>query len=308
MTIKKDIAIIGTGVAGMSAAIYLARTKYTFEIFEKSAIGGKLNIINKIENYPGVKDISGFDLAMDFINQLKSLDVSVNNTEILKIEKDNNLFKLYSKKDTYVVKAVIIATGMQIKKLGLANEESFIGKGISYCATCDGFFAKDKTVLLYGNEDRAYLEALFLVGLVKKLYFVHDNNCEITDNFEKLIKYPNVIEICGYKISAYNGVGHLESVTIKKSQKEKTFEVSMVFPLSKEIPNNYLFSGIGLNNKDKFISTDEDCKTSIDGVYAIGDIRKKKLKQVVTAASDGAIAATAVIKYLLSLKKDEQDK
>lgn len=308
MLIKKDVAIIGAGVGGMSAAIYLARTRYTFEIFEKSAIGGKLNIINKIENYPGVKDVSGFDLAMDFINQLKSLNVSINNTEILKIEKKDHFYKLFSKKDTYLVKCVVIATGMSVHKLGLPNEDKFIGKGISYCATCDGYFAKNKTVLLYGDEDRAYIEGLFLAGVVGKLYFVHDKTIEKTDNYEKLIKYKNVIEIPNYKICSYNGNENLESVTIKQSNKEKTFDVAMVFPLGKETPMDYLYSELNLKIEKNFIVTDDECKTNVDGIYAVGDIRKKKLKQVVTAASDGAIAATAIVKYLINFKDNDESK
>ena len=174
MIVNKDILIIGAGPAGISAAIYLSRSKYSFVLLEKEMVGGKLNTITDIENYPGFTTISGPELIMKYQEQLKARNIEITKDNIQGITKEKDLFKVVADNNTYLVKVLIIATGSTNKKAGINGEKEFLGRGISYCAVCDGFFYRNKDVLVFANESKGYKEALYLEKLVN--YFRRKKN------------------------------------------------------------------------------------------------------------------------------------
>src|SRR5574344_2655974 len=206
MTINKDILIIGAGPAGVGAAIYLSRSKYSFCIVEKEMIGGKLNTITQIDNYPGFVSISGVELIQKYQEQLKDRNIEVLHDGINGITKGNDLFQVVGDNNTYIVKTIIIATGSSNKKSGVPGEREFLGKGISYCAVCDGFFYRNKDVLVFANASKGYKEALYLEQLVAKLYLINDNNKDDEDGDLLKLKNSNKVEFLNpYKIAEFAG-------------------------------------------------------------------------------------------------------
>ena len=173
MKIIKDVGIIGAGPAGMSAALYLARSKYSFLLIEKEMSGGKLNITTQIENYPGVGSIDGFTLGMNMRNQLKSFNISIKKDNCIDVKKVDEGFEVIGEKDSYLFKILIIATGSKTKGSGIKDEEIYYGKGISFCAVCDGFLYKNKDVAVFASSRKGYLEALYLANIVNKVYLIN---------------------------------------------------------------------------------------------------------------------------------------
>lgn len=306
MTINKNVLIIGAGPAGISAAIYLSRSKYNFVLLEKDMFGGKLNTITDIDNYPGISTITGPDLISKYNEQLKEKNIEITFDNIKGISKENDLFVVIAEKNIYKVDALIIATGSTIKKSGVTGEKEFEGRGISYCAVCDGFFYRNKEVLVFANEMKGYKEALYLEKIVNKIYLINDNNLDDEDNdLEKLKKSKRVDFLYGFSIKEYIGDAFgLTSVKLEntKTKNELLLNVSGAFPFIGDIPSSYFLSSLNLNINNGYIICDSNLKTNIEGVYAAGDIVNKSLKQIVTAASDGAIAATSAIRYLNSKK------
>lgn len=306
MIVNKDILIIGAGPAGISAAIYLSRSKYSFVLLEKEMVGGKLNTITDIENYPGFTMISGPELIMKYQEQLKARNIEITKDNIQGITKEKNLFKVVADNNTYLVKVLIIATGSTNKKAGINGEKEFLGRGISYCAVCDGFFYRNKDVLVFANESKGYKEALYLEKLVNKLYLVNDNNLDDEDNdLENLKNSKRVDFLYGFSIKEYVGDEFgLTGVILEntKTKDELSLKVSGVFPFIGEIPSSYFLNTLNLDMNNGYINVNSNCETNVEGVYAIGDIVRKPLKQIVTASSDGAIAATNAIRYLNNKK------
>lgn len=306
MIVNKDILIIGAGPAGISAAIYLSRSKYSFVLLEKEMVGGKLNTITDIENYPGFTMISGPELIMKYQEQLKARNIEITKDNIQGITKEKNLFKVVADNNTYLVKVLIIATGSTNKKAGINGEKEFLGRGISYCAVCDGFFYRNKDVLVFANESKGYKEALYLEKLVNKLYLVNDNNLDDEDNdLENLKNSKRVDFLYGFSIKEYVGDEFgLTGVILEntKTKDELSLKVSGVFPFIGEIPSSYFLNTLNLDMNNGYINVNSNCETNVEGVYAIGDIVRKPLKQIVTASSDGAIAATSAIRYLNNKK------
>lgn len=306
MIVNKDILIIGAGPAGISAAIYLSRSKYSFVLLEKEMVGGKLNTITDIENYPGFTMISGPELIMKYQEQLKARNIEITKDNIQGITKEKDLFKVVADNNTYLVKVLIIATGSTNKKAGINGEKEFLGRGISYCAVCDGFFYRNKDVLVFANESKGYKEALYLEKLVNKLYLVNDNNLDDEDNdLENLKNSKRVDFLYGFSIKEYVGDEFgLTGVILEntKTKDELSLKVSGVFPFIGEIPSSYFLNTLNLDMNNGYINVNSNCETNVEGVYAIGDIVRKPLKQIVTASSDGAIAATNAIRYLNNKK------
>lgn len=306
MIVNKDILIIGAGPAGISAAIYLSRSKYSFVLLEKEMVGGKLNTITDIENYPGFTMISGPELIMKYQEQLKARNIEITKDNIQGITKEKDLFKVVADNNTYLVKVLIIATGSTNKKAGINGEKEFLGRGISYCAVCDGFFYRNKDVLVFANESKGYKEALYLEKLVNKLYLVNDNNLDDEDNdLENLKNSKRVDFLYGFSIKEYVGDEFgLTGVILEntKTKDELSLKVSGVFPFIGEIPSSYFLNTLNLDMNNGYINVNSNCETNVEGVYAIGDIVRKPLKQIVTASSDGAIAATSAIRYLNNKK------
>lgn len=294
-----DIIIIGSGIAGLTSAIYALNNKRKVLILESQTYGGQIINSNIINNYPGFLEISGFDLMTNIYNQVKNLGGVIKYEEVLEITKNK---KVITKNETYEAKSIIISTGLSPRKLNLENEDKFIGKGISYCATCDGSFYKDKDVMVVGGGNTAIEDVIYLSNICKKVYLVYRRK-ELRKDVnltEKVKELSNVEIIYNSNIEKLNGDESLKSVDIINKDTEKITNIIIdgLFVAIGKIPSGNIFKDLLNVTENGYIITDEDCHTNIDGIYAAGDIRKKRLRQLVTAASDGAIAAIEAIKYI----------
>lgn len=298
-----DLVIIGSGPAGLTSAIYAARGNLNTLIITGEELGGKLIKTYKIENYPGFKEIMGADLANNFIDHTKNFNVPFKEGNVKEII-DNKEYKtiVLENDEKIETKAIIVASGTKENKLNLKDSDLFTGKGISYCAVCDGFFYRKKDVVVIGGGNSALEEALFLSQLVNKIYIVIRRDVfradkeivnKVTSNekIEILTNYlPESLLIENDSIVGLN-------IKSTKDDSIKTINCSGIFPYIGASPNTNFLDFKILDDKG-YILTNEDMSTSINGIYAAGDVIKKDLRQVVTATSDGAIAANSVIKYL----------
>lgn len=289
-----DIIIIGAGPAGLTAAIYARRAGKSVLVLEAKTYGGQIVNTTDIENYPAEPGISGLDLAKKMYDQAKNLGTEFKFEKVEDIA-GGEVKTVKTDEGSYESKAIIIATGTDYKKLEIENEEKLAGHGISYCAICDGNLYKDKVVAVAGGGNSALYESLYLADIVKKLYLVHRRDEFRGDDTltKKLEEKPNVEFILGSNVTKLNGKDKLESIEING---EKTLEVSCLFVAVGREPKN-TFSKIE-KDMNGFIQASEDCKTNLDGIFVAGDARTKSTRQIVTAVSDGAVAATAAIKYL----------
>lgn len=297
-----DIIIIGAGPAGMTAAIYASQARKKILILEKNVYGGQIVSADKIKNYPGFEEISGFEYATKLYNQVKSFNPDFKFEEVVEI-KDSNTFKeVITNKGNYKAKSIIIATGSKNRKLGLPNEDKLIGKGISYCSTCDGMFFKDKNVAITGGGNKAIDDALYLSNITKKVYFIYrQKNFKIDSiNLEKLKEKENVEFIFNSNIIKLVGNDKLESIIIKNNDnnEETNMLVEGLFIGIGHVPVSSMCKNIINTDKVGYIIADENCNTNIDGIFAAGDIRIKQVRQLTTACSDGTVAAINACKYL----------
>ncbi len=294
---KHDVIILGAGIAGLTASIYLKRANVDFIILENTLPGGQLNSLKDVDNFPGFSHSSGKDILLALMNQIRGLDINVKYGNVITIMKDKDGFKVVTDKYIYLAKAVIVATGLNKQEHLIKGEKEFFAKGVSYCATCDGAFFKEGTVAVYGNGNTALEEALYLNSLAKHLYFIVNN--DVLEGDEKMIDllknsskvefiYDEIVEIKGDNIA-------INSLILKSG---KTLEIDALFPyVSVKKAGDFLKGLLPLDN-EMFIQTNEEMMSDVDGLFAIGDIRKKSVRQLITASSDGAIASNAVIKYL----------
>lgn len=295
-----DIVIIGAGVAGLTAGIYAKRANKTVLILEKKSYGGQIINASNIENYPGEEHISGFDLATKLYNQNKSLGVDIFYEEAKNIKKENKEFIIETNKNTYRSKALIIATGTNNRKMNLTNEDNLIGKGISYCATCDGNFYKNKVVAVVGGGNTALEDALYLSNICKKVYLIHRRDKFRADSktVEELSKKDNIEVILNSNVTNLIGNDHLEMIEVTSNDKKNNLEVAGLFIAIGQIPESALLNGKIEIDESNYIISNENCHTNIEGAFVAGDVRQKNLRQLVTATSDGAIAATEAINYI----------
>lgn len=290
-----DVIIIGAGPAGLSAAIYLKRANKKVLILEAKSYGGQIVNAMDIENYPGYSHISGFAFATKLYQQVNELGVELKNEEVIEISNEK-IKKIITKKNKYTTKSIIIATGCINKKLGLDNEEELIGKGISYCATCDGNFYKGKTVAVVGGGNTAIDDVMFLSNICKKVYLIHrrDTFKAFEKNIDILKKKDNVEFILNSVITKINGTDHIENVEINN---KKYINIEGLFIAIGQKPSTDIFKDIVNLNKDGYIKSKTGL-TNCNGIFVAGDVREKDVRQLVTATSDGAIAAMEAIKYL----------
>lgn len=283
---KFDVVIIGAGAGGMSAAIYAKRAGKSVVILEKMFAGGQMNAIDKIANYPSYENISGYELAENMRKQVESLGVEIKNEEVVFCSLLSEEKIVRTHKNEYVAKSVVIATGARSKPLDVQNEKQYLGKGLSYCATCDGKFFEGKEVAVVGTCETAKNDVLYLCNLASKIYFV-------TTSEKKCFCDEKIEEMTNTKIIDLFGQNKLEAIATKnlKNQKvEKVFVDALFVELGKS-PDLSVFVGLKLDSKG-FVVVDEHMQTNIKGVFAVGDVRSGSLKQIVTACSDGAIAGT----------------
>ena len=288
-----DIIIIGAGPAGMSAAIYAARAMKKVLILEKNVYGGQIINSSVVENYPGISKTSGYEFANKLYNQVKDLGVEVKFEEVTQIIDANTL---KTNKDVYRTKTIIIANGLIQRKLGLYGENELIGKGISYCATCDGNFYKDKEVAVLGSGATAVEDALYLANIAKKVYLINRSDkfkCDAT-MLDKLKKSENIEIICNNSISKLNGESGLTSLELTNHE---LLNVDGLFIAIGYMPNNLIFKDYVDISSNGFIES-IDTSTKTENIFVAGDTRDKNFRQLITAASDGAIAASKAINFL----------
>ena len=293
-----DVIIIGAGPAGLTSALYLLRANKKVLVLEAKNYGGQILNANKVENYPGIMSISGYDFATNLYNQVKNLGAEIKYETVLKISEDK---KVITDKYNYQSKTIIIATGASNRRLNLPNETKFIGKGISYCATCDGNFFKEKIVAVIGGGNTALEDTLYLSNLAKKVYLIHRRS-EFrgeNKNLEELKKKNNVEFILNSNITSINGDEYLESITIKdKEEKEKKLKIDGLFIAIGRIPQNEVFNNVVDLDQNGYIIAHDEVYTKTDGIFVAGDARVKKLRQLTTAVSDGSLASLAVLNYI----------
>ncbi|MCD4817766.1 MAG: thioredoxin-disulfide reductase [Candidatus Cloacimonetes bacterium] len=298
-----DIAIIGAGSAGLSAAIYAARGGLNTVVFENGLVGGQITQTMEIENYPGFEEVlDGFTLTDRMKKQADRFGPEFKTEEVKNVTLDGACKVIETNKTTYRTKALIIATGANPRKLGVPGEMKLTGRGVSYCATCDGALYRGKTVAVIGGGDSAVEEAMFLTRFVKKVYLIHrrDELRAVKIVRDRVFKNEKVEFIWDTVPQEVNGENGVESLTLfnKKTKETSKLDVDGVFIYVGIIPNNKIFEN-QLNYDDQgFILTDENMHTKLHGVYAAGDIVHKTLRQVVTAVSDGAIAAFSAEKWI----------
>ena len=291
-----DVIIIGMGIGGITAGIYGKRAGLNVLMFEKSAPGGMLQKIDKIQNYPGFSEISGPDLALNLFNQVKKVGVPFKFEEVIDVEITEEYKKVITENGTYEAKNVIVATGRTPKYLGLDNEKDYLGRGLSTCASCDGNFYKGEDVAVVGSGNSALQESLYLANIVNKVYLLHRGvNFKGDDALVERVRNTKNIEIVdGVNIKKINEVeGKIESVTLDN---EKTINVKGVFIYIGYKPDTEMFKKLDITNINGDIIVSENFETEIDGLYAIGDCAKKGVYQLVTAASDGCIAVSDIEK------------
>ena len=296
-----DIIILGGGPAGFSSAIYAARGAVSTAIVDINMLGGQPSNYLELENYPGFQLVGGYDLMEKFEEHADKFGVEkFPMQEITNIDLSKK--KIYTKEYEFSAKSIIIATGAQPMKLGVKGENEFVGRGVSYCAVCDGAFYKDKIVAVVGGGNSAIEEAMYLTKFAKKVYVIHRRDKLRADKIlqEKAFKNQKIEFIWNSIVLEIQGESTVKSVVLKNLQTDKISELKIdgVFPYIGISPNTELFSGQLNQDKYGFIITDTTMATSVDGVYAIGDVRNTPLRQVVTAASDGAIGATYALRYI----------
>lgn len=301
---QTDVIVIGAGIAGLSAAIYLKRSSLSSILLEKSAPGGTLLNVHKIDNYPGFETIPGPELAEKVFSQAMALGVQYEYGNVVSVNKEGDIFEVKTDVETYQAKAVIVAAGIQIQQTGFPGQKEYLGKGISYCATCDGNFYRNKPVAVIGHENRAAEEAIYLAGLVSSLDFISQEGLEIEERLlDQLKANPKVRFHLGAKVLKVEGEKKLDSITILEGGEEKKLPVDGVFPLFGERSSAEFLSPFGVSNERGYLNVDVSRGTAVPGLFAAGDVINKTLRQAVTAASDGAEAATSAIRYVGLLKK-----
>ncbi|MBF0988047.1 MAG: thioredoxin-disulfide reductase [Clostridiales bacterium] len=290
-----DIIIIGAGTAGMTAGIYAARANKKTLILEGKNYGGQIINTPDIENFPALNHISGIEYATNLYNQVKELGVTYKREEVQNITEDR---VVTTNKNQYQAKAVIIATGTQNRKLGLEGEDNLVGRGISYCATCDGRFYKGKNVAVIGGGNTAIEDAIYLSDLADKVYLIHRREGFRADQkaIEILKSKENVEFILNNKPNKLIAENKLTGLEIINNENEITMiDVSGIFIAIGQIPNTEIFKNFIDLNESGYIKSKDGVHTNIDKIYVAGDVREKELRQLITAASDGAIAANTAI-------------
>ena len=296
-----DVIIIGAGISGLTAAIYSSRASLKTLVIEKGIYGGQIVNSPNIENYPGIANISGADLSNNLYNQARNLGTLIVFDDVLDVKKEKSEFIIETKKEKYKSKTVIIATGTKNRTLNI-GEEKFIGRGVSYCATCDGALYKDKTVAVVGGGNTALDDVLYLSSICKKIYLIHrrDEFRAQQSIIDKISNIKNVELILNSVVLSVGGEQRVDSIEIKNlvTDEKSSLSVDGLFIAIGQVPQNRIFKGLINIDENGYIVANDDCKTNVEGIFTAGDCRTKNLRQLVTASADGAISATNVSKFL----------
>lgn len=297
-----DMIIVGAGTAGLSAAIYGARAGKNVLVLEANTYGGQIVRSPEVENYPGIAHISGYGFAQNLYDQAVNLGAAVEFENVVEIRADGQEKYVVTEDNEYTARAVILATGAVNRPLGVDGEDDFVGAGISYCATCDGAFFKGKDVAVVGGGSTALEDALFLSAYCRKVYLIHRRDAfrgeqKYVDNLKTK---DNIEFVLNSQVTALKGNDFLEAVDVKNkvSGETVTLPVSGLFVAIGQMPQNGPFAGLINLDDGGYIAAGEDCRTNVEGIFTAGDCRTKTVRQLTTAASDGAAAALAACEYL----------
>lgn len=285
-----DTIIIGAGPSGMSAGIYLKNANKNIIIFEKDAPGGKILKAKKINNYLGLEDIEPSEIAYKMYKQVMDLKIKINIEKVIDVKKEKEKIIVITNKGKYESKTLLITCGRIEKSLGLEKESNLIGNGISYCSKCDGSLYKDKIIAVVGNNSESIEETIYLSNIAKKVYYINYDKENISFNNDN-------IEVINDKqiISLNETLNKLSSITLSDN---RIVDVSGLFILNGYAPNIEFIKNLNIKNDNGYILVSKNMKTNVKGIYAAGDIIKKDLYQVITSASEGAIAAVNIVKEL----------
>ena len=298
-----DIIIIGGGPAGLTAALYACRANKKVLVIEKDSFGGQITQSPKVENIPGFTEVTGNEFAEKLVEQVLAQEADVECAEVLEIV-DGEYKRVLTDSGEYTAKAVIIATGAKHRLLGLENEENLIGEGISFCAVCDGAFYEGKTVAVIGGGNSALQEAILLSDLAKKVYVIQ--NLDFFTGEEKLVEVlkskENVEIILGTVVEKLIGETELKGVELNSNGEISELDIDGMFVAIGLVPQNDVFKSIVELDERGYIVSGENCLTSTDGIFVAGDCRTKRIRQVITAAGDGAISALAACDYADKIK------
>lgn len=299
-----DIIIIGGGPAGLTAALYACRANKKTLVIEKETFGGQITFSPKVENIPGFISLTGNEFAEKLVEQVLEQGADVESCEVLEI-KDGDIKTVVTDDSEYQCKAVIIATGAKHRMLGIKDEEKYVGEGISFCAVCDGAFYKNKTVAVVGGGNSALQEAILLSDLAKKVYVVQNLDYLTGEKklSDQLYKLENVEVITGVTVESFLGDSELNGIVIKDSAGEsRELSVDGLFIAIGLIPQNEAFKNVIELDCRGYAVIDETCESATRGIFVAGDCRTKKIRQVTTAAADGATAALAACDYIDSIE------
>ncbi|WP_311407950.1 thioredoxin-disulfide reductase [Liquorilactobacillus uvarum] len=308
MVKKYDVIVIGAGPGGMTAALYASRANLSVLMLDRGIYGGQMNNTAEVENYPGFKSILGPDLAKEMYESSTQFDAeyAYGNVEKITVAADNTK-SVKTDSDEYTAKALIIATGSQYKKLGVPGEDEYGGRGVSYCAVCDGAFFRDREVIVVGGGDSAIEEGSYLTQLVKKVDVVHRRDELRAQKIlqDRAFANPKIDFTWDTIVTEIEGDG--QKVTGVKTHNKKTGQdtevpISGVFIYVGVEPMTEPFQKLGITDEEGWIKTNEKMETAVSGIFAIGDVRKKELRQITTAVGDGSIAGQGVFSYIESLK------
>ncbi len=295
-----DSVIIGAGPAGMTAALYLLRSNKTVTIIEKNSFGGKIALAHNVENYPGKIKMSGIEFSDTLLEQITEAGCDFIYDEALSIKKEDGIFTVECTSESITGKTVILAVGTENRPLGVENEEKYIGKGISYCALCDGAFYKDKTVAVIGGGNTAVGDALMLSEIAKTVYLIHRRNEFRAEPkvVESVKAKENIKIVIPAKVTKLNGEDVLESIEIDVEGKSETISTNGVFVAIGLVCSLSQFAESIDVDQGGYANSEENCLTKTEGLFVAGDCRKKAVRQLTTAVSDGTVAAIAAYEYL----------
>ena len=297
-----DILIIGGGIAGLTAALYALRAGKSVTVLEKETFGGQITSSPRVDNYPGLPGVSGNELADALLSQVMDLGGGIEMEEIRSLEKTGTGFIVDTGRKTFEGRAVILATGARHRPLGLPGEEKLVGRGVSYCALCDGAFHKGEDVAVVGGGNSAAQAAAFLADLCRSVTVIQEFDhftCDQRD-YAAMAAKGNVREMLAAKVTALAGEDRLGGVTVadQATGAEKRLPVTGLFITIGRLPDTEPFRGLIACDDQGFFITDEGCATGVPGVWAAGDCRRKAVRQLTTAAADGTIAAVGACRYL----------
>lgn len=296
-----DLIIIGAGPAGLASAIYALRSGLNIKVFEELSPGGQAAVTPEIENYPGIKKISGSDFSISLFEQATELGADIEFDTVLGIALNGKTKIVKTLSCEFETKAVVIANGAKRRKLKISGEEEFSGKGVSYCAVCDGSFFKDKTTVVIGGGNTALEDALYLANVCQKVYLVHrrDEFRAVKSLVSKVLNNEKIEILYSFVPTEILGDTKVNEISLKSVKTDESIKIETdgVFVSIGLEPDNQKFENV-VTLENGYIKAGEDTKTSSEGIFAAGDTRTKSVRQVVTAASDGAVSATEALEYI----------